>query len=166
MTDVAARFGVSRQSVHTWLSKYEAGGLEGLVDGSHRPRSCPHQVGAEVEVAIVGLRQQHPGWGPRRLVYELGRRGVVPVPSESAVYRALARLNLIDAGASRRRDRRWSAVRRWSCGKWTLWAGSCWGTRAKALTGVDDHSRFENVAGRAAVKPPEHAADRQGQGAQ
>lgn len=85
VTEVAARFGVSRQSMHAWLAKYEAGGLEGLADGSHRPRSCPHQIGAEVEVEIVSLRQQHPGWGPRRLVFELGRRGVVPLPSESAV---------------------------------------------------------------------------------
>lgn len=147
VTDVAARFGMSRQSVHTWLAKYEAGGLEGLADGSHRPRSCPHQVGAEVEVAIVDLRRQHPGWGPRRLVFELGRRGIVPVPSESAVYRALSRLNLIDPGASRRRDRRW---KRWERGKpMELWQMDTVGgfliadgTKAKALTGVDDHSRF------------------------
>jgi|SRR3954462_5980028 len=41
VTQVAARFGVSRKTVHQWLAKYEAGGLEGLADGSHRPRSCP-----------------------------------------------------------------------------------------------------------------------------
>ena len=44
VTDVAARFGVARQTVHDWLAKYEAGGLEGLGDGSHRPGSCPHQI--------------------------------------------------------------------------------------------------------------------------
>ena len=42
VTEVAARFGVSRRTIRTWLAKYEAGGLEGLGDGSHRPfRSCP-----------------------------------------------------------------------------------------------------------------------------
>lgn len=107
-TDVAARFGVSRQSVHAWLAKYEAGGLEGLADRSHGPPSCPHQMQAVVEVAVVDLRRQHPGWGPRRLAFELGKRGVDPVPSESAVYRALARLNLVDPGASSGRDRRWN----------------------------------------------------------
>jgi len=35
--DVAARWGVSRQSLHSWLGRYEAGGLEGLADRSHRP---------------------------------------------------------------------------------------------------------------------------------
>ena len=32
---VAARFGVSRKTVHVWLARYEAGGLENLGDRSH-----------------------------------------------------------------------------------------------------------------------------------
>ena len=147
VTEVAARFGVSRQTMHAWLARYEAGGLEGLSDRSHRPRSCPHQMVGEVEVAIVNLRRQHPGWGPRRLVFELGKAGIEPLPSESAVYRALARLNLIDPGRRRRQDRRW---KRWERGKpMELWQMDTVGgflladgTKAKALTGVDDHSRF------------------------
>jgi transposase len=47
VTDVAARFGVTRKTVHHWLRKYEAGGIEELGDRSHRPRSCPHQMSAE-----------------------------------------------------------------------------------------------------------------------
>ena len=81
VTEVAARFGVSRKTLHVWLSRYEAGGLENLVDRSHRPRSCPHQMPPVVEVALAELRRAHPGWGPRRLVFELRRSGVVPVPS-------------------------------------------------------------------------------------
>ncbi len=53
VTSVAARFGVSRKTVHVWLAKYEAGGLEGLADGSHRPRSCPHQMGAVIEAVVL-----------------------------------------------------------------------------------------------------------------
>ena len=145
--DVAARFGVSRKTVHDWLAKYEAGGLENLGDRSHRPRSCPHQIGADLEVAIAQLRAAHPSWGPRRIVYELGRAGWQPVPSESAVYRALVRLNLIDRSGRRRRDKKW---KRWERGApMELWQMDTVGgfvladgTRAKALTGVDDHSRF------------------------
>jgi transposase InsO family protein len=147
VTDVAGRFGVSRQTVHAWLAKYEAGGLEGLGDGSHRPASCPHQMPAGVEVVLAEMRRVHPGWGPRRLVFELAKHRVDPVPSESAVYRALVRLNLIDPQARRRRDRKW---RRWERGTpMELWQMDVVGgfvladgTKAKALTGVDDHSRF------------------------
>jgi transposase-like protein len=46
VTDVAARFGVSRQTAHAWRAKYEAGGLEGLGDRSHRLVGCPHQKAA------------------------------------------------------------------------------------------------------------------------
>jgi transposase InsO family protein len=146
VTDVAARFGVARKTVHGWLARYEAGGLEGLADRSHRPRSCPHQMTAAVEVALAELRLAHPSWGPRRLVFELARRDAGPV-SESAAYRALVRLNLIDPAARRPRDRKW---KRWERGApmelWQLDVVGGFvladGTRAKALTGVDDHSRF------------------------
>jgi transposase InsO family protein len=145
VTDVAARFGVRRQTVHDWLAKYEAGGLESLGDRSHRPRSCPHQMSADVEVAIARMRHSHPSWGPRRLSFELAK--VEVVVSESAVYRALVRLNLIDPSGRRRRDRKW---KRWERGApMELWQMDTVGgflladgTRAKALTGVDDHSRF------------------------
>ena len=36
VTEVAAKAGVSRQTLHHWLSRYAAGGLEGLADRSHR----------------------------------------------------------------------------------------------------------------------------------
>src|SRR3954451_10039642 len=49
VTEVAAAVGVSRQTVHAWLGKYEAAGLKGLGDGSHRPP-------AGVECAGLGVR--------------------------------------------------------------------------------------------------------------
>ena len=57
VTDVARRFGVTRQTVHRWLRRYAAEGLAGLVDGSARPLSCPHQMPPEVEARIVELRR-------------------------------------------------------------------------------------------------------------
>jgi leucine-zipper of insertion element IS481 len=49
ISQVAENVGVSRQTLHSWLARYEAGGLEGLVNRSHRPASCPHQMPAVVE---------------------------------------------------------------------------------------------------------------------
>ena len=37
VTEVAAAVGVSRQTLHAWLARYEVEGLDGLVDRSHRP---------------------------------------------------------------------------------------------------------------------------------
>ena len=98
ISQVVEKVGVSRQTLHAWLARYEAQGLEGLVDRSHRPVSCPDQMPAAVEAAVLELRRSRPYWGPRRLVFELAKRRVSPLPSESAVYRALVRLR--PAGSS------------------------------------------------------------------
>jgi transposase InsO family protein len=149
VTEVAASWGISRQTLHTWLARWEAGGLEGLVDRSHRPMSCPHQLDPVLEVEVLEARRAHPGWGPRRIAHELGRRGLVV--SESAAYRALRRARLIEPGARRRRAEHW---RRWERGAaMELWQmdtvggiGLADGTSAKCVTGIDDHSRFCVVA--------------------
>lgn len=61
VTDVAERFGVSRQAVHRWLAWYQDEGLEGLADRSSRPRSSPGQTSPEVEALICELRRStHP----------------------------------------------------------------------------------------------------------
>jgi transposase len=96
VSQVAENVGVSRQTLHSWLARYEAEGLEGLVDGSHRPVSCPHQMPAVVEAALLELRRSRPYWGPRRLVFELAKRRVVPVRSASTAYRAPVRAGMID----------------------------------------------------------------------
>jgi len=147
VSQVAEKVGVSRQTLHTWLARYEAEGLEGLVDRSHRPVSCPHQMAAEVEAALLELRRSRLHWGPRRLVFELAKRGVEPVPSESAAYRALVRAGMVDPAARDRRSRKW---KRWERGApMELWQmdtvggfALADGTSAKALTGIDDHSRM------------------------
>src|SRR5687767_5633136 len=80
VTDVARRMGVARQTVHVWLRRYASEGLGGLVDGSARPLSCPHQMPPKVEARIVELRREHPGWGPRSIGHQLAQERVVPLP--------------------------------------------------------------------------------------
>ena len=63
VTEVASEWRVSRQTMHTWLSRYEAGGLEELGDRSHRPTSCPHQMSGELEAMVLELRGWKPYWG-------------------------------------------------------------------------------------------------------
>ena len=111
VTVVAEKLRVSRQTVHAWLSRYAGGGLQALVDGPHRPRSCPHQMVAAVELRLVELRSLHPGWGPDRLHYRLEREGVDPVPSRAAIARALVRLGRVRPGRRRSPVSRCSARR-------------------------------------------------------
>jgi transposase InsO family protein len=145
--EVARRNGVSRQTVHEWLHRYSASGLAGLADRSSRPDSCPHQMPAVVEARVVEMRKAHPGWGPATILYWLGKRNVEPLPSRSAVYRALVRHGLVD---TKTRKRRKEDFKRWERGRsMELWqmdiVGRIFltdGTDVKAVTGIDDHSRF------------------------
>ncbi len=109
VTEVAHRMGVSRQTVHNWIARYQQGGLASLADRSHRPESCAHQISAELEARICELRREHPGWGPRRIEHQLARLGVDPSPSRSSIYRCLKRHGLIEL---RRRKRRRDEFRR------------------------------------------------------
>ncbi len=68
--------GVSRQTLHTWLRRYEADGLEGLADRSHRPVACAHQMPAEVEAVVLEMRRISTGTGVRGgSLLELGTGG-------------------------------------------------------------------------------------------
>ena len=147
ITEVADRLGVTRQAVHKWIARYETGGLPALADRSHRPHGCAHQISPQLEVMICELRRQHPGWGPRRILHELGRAGVDPLPGRSSIYRCLKRHNLIDL---RRRKKRRDEFRRWERDRpMQLWQMDVMsgvmlddGTDLKVVTGIDDHSRF------------------------
>ena len=145
--EVASEWGVCRQTMHRWLARYESEGLEGLGNQSSRPAHCPHQMSPEVEAMVLEMRRAHAYWGARRIAFELARRHVEPAPSESGVYRCLVRAAVIDPISRRRRRETW---KRWERSiPMELWQMDVVhgfaltdGTAAKALTGIDDHSRF------------------------
>jgi transposase InsO family protein len=153
---------VSRQTVHAWLRRYaREGAVLNLEDRSSRPHRCPHQMAPVVEARVLVLRDRNPCWDPTRIVYELTREGVVPVPGRSSVYRALVRNGRIDPA---RRRRRRSDYKRWERGRpMELWQMDVVGgvhlsdgAEVKVVTGIDDNSRFvvsAKVVARATARP-------------
>src|SRR6267142_1884707 len=148
VTEVARDWGVSRQTMHGWLARYEAEGLEGLNNRSHRPAHSPQQMPAVWQAKVLEVRRAKPYWGARRLALELTRKGgAEPALSESAVYRCLVRAGVIEPQQRRWRRETW---KRWErAAPMELWQLDTVGgflladgTAAKALTGVDDHSRY------------------------
>ena len=161
VTDVAVRFGVTRQTVHRWLRRYGSDGIAGLVDGSARPLSCPHQMSVEVEARIVELRRLNPGWGPRTILFRLEAERISPLPGRSSVYRCLVRHGLIEPEARRRKKadyKRWERSRAMELWQMDIVGGVQLvdGWRAGIVSGVDDHSRFvisARVVERATARP-------------
>ena len=148
VTEVARRFGVSRQTVHVWLRRYAAdGGVANLEDRSSRPGSCSHQMDVHVEAKVLTIRDLHPCWGADRIRYQLQREGVEPLPGRTSIYRALVRNGRVDPRARRRKR---SDYRRWERGRpMELWQMDVvggihlvGGVEVKCVTGIDDNSRF------------------------
>jgi transposase InsO family protein len=150
VTEVAGRYGVSRQSVHAWLVRYRDEGPPGLADRSHKVRAHPWQIPAELEAAVCELRRAHRKWGPKRLVFEMGRRGLGTV-TRSTVYRVLIRNQLIEPRSRRRRRQdytRWERpvpMQLWQLDV-TASAFLAGGREVKIVTGLDDHSRYCVIA--------------------
>ncbi|MET9784727.1 helix-turn-helix domain-containing protein [Streptomyces canus] len=107
--EVAARYGTSRQTLHSWRRRFEQEGMPGLLDRSRRPRNSPTRPSAEVEAEICELRRRHPRWGARRISHELSGRGLESAPSRATVHRVLSRNGLVRAQEQQRprQYRRW-----------------------------------------------------------
>jgi transposase InsO family protein len=101
-------YGISRQCFYTWRRRYDAHGLDGLRDRSHRPQVSPNATRTEVVGKTIYLRQ-HDHFGPAKIAMYLKRYHDIQL-SPSGVWRILKRLELNRLPASqrhKRHDRRW-----------------------------------------------------------
>jgi transposase InsO family protein len=150
IAQVARQVGASRQSVYSWVARYEAEGLTGLADRSRRPNTSPTRIPAEVEALICELRRTYPRWGARRIAHELADRSVSPAPGRSTVYRVLVRHGLVAAQQQnhKRKYRRWQRDAPMQLWQMDIMGGVFLadGRECKLVTGIDDHSRFVVIA--------------------
>jgi putative transposase len=68
MTELCARYGVSRQTGYKWLERAAVGGVAALSDQSRRPHHSPTQTPDAVVAAVLAARRRHPTWGPKKLL--------------------------------------------------------------------------------------------------
>ena len=73
--DVAEAYGVSRQSVHARLPRYEKGGLPALADPTPPSKISPLQMAAAVEARGPRTPPAQPHWGQITLRHRLEKRG-------------------------------------------------------------------------------------------
>ena len=60
ITELADRFGMSRQNLHKWLARHNLDGMKGLVDRSRAPLHIPHRTSDEVTEQIIAFRRRFP----------------------------------------------------------------------------------------------------------
>ncbi len=162
VSEVAVRYGVSRQSVYSWKARHAAAGVDGLREAS-RPRTSPSRLAAQTEALVCELRRAHPRWGARRIAFEVGQRGTSAAPSRATVHRVLVRNAMVTPQAQqhKRKYRRWA--RETPMALWQLdLAGGIYladGRECKVLSGIDDHSRYVVCAAVLAVPSARAVAD-------
>ncbi len=93
--------GITRQTGHKWLRRFQRQGPDGLEERSRRPQSTPLATAEDVVVAIVKAREAHPRWGAHKLRLVLARRFGEQTPSERTIARVLDRFDMV-----RKRKRR------------------------------------------------------------
>lgn len=142
--------GISRETFYAWRRRYEAEGLEGLVERSSAPRRSPHATPPEVEDLVVELRkgliEGGLDAGPATIRWHLQRRGVVGAPSEATIWRILVRRGFVTPAPAKRPRSSWRRFEAsapnelWQADatKWNL-AG---GDEIEILTFLDDHTRL------------------------
>jgi putative transposase len=89
MSELCARYGVSRRIGYKWLARYDAEGRRGLADRSRAPHHFPHTISPAVAELLVTERQAHPHWGARKLLTVLARSIAPPsaaTPVRSRLY--------------------------------------------------------------------------------
>jgi transposase InsO family protein len=67
MTDLAARYQISRKTAYKWADRYAADPAAGLADRSRAPKAHGRTMDDPIRDAILALRRGHPHWGPKKL---------------------------------------------------------------------------------------------------
>ncbi len=67
MTELAARYRISRKTAYKWTDRYEADPAAGLGDRSRAPKIYGRAMADPIREAILALRRGHPHWGPKKL---------------------------------------------------------------------------------------------------
>lgn len=148
-TEVAQKYAVSRQWVHTLVTRYLTQGPAGLEPRSKAPKTTPGKTPAHIRERIIELRQQltqdGADNGPATIAWHLKQQHL-PTPALSTIRRILHEANLVTPTPKKRPKSsyiRFEAELPNECWQsdithWYLTGG----TRVEILDFLDDHSRY------------------------
>jgi transposase InsO family protein len=148
---LCSRFGISPTTGYKWLRRWIESGCkkDALEEMPRIPKHSPNRTAAEIEQLVVALREEHPGWGGRKLRARLLAKGQKPetLPSASTITSILRRCGLLSLEESEKREHYLSFEHPRPNDLWQIdFKGDIplerAGVRCHPLTVLDDHSRF------------------------
>jgi transposase InsO family protein len=141
--ELCRRFGISADVGYKWLARWAAGD-EALRDRSRRPLSSPGRSSAELEAAVLSLRDAHPAWGARKIERRLATLGIEPA-AVSTIHAILRRHGRVgppsSPGKAYQRFEKEAPNELWQM-DFKGWVRLADGVACHPLTVVDDHSRY------------------------
>jgi transposase InsO family protein len=150
MSDLCARYGISRPTGYKWVARYEAEGPAGLLERSRRPHCSPNATAPEVVEALLAERRSHQRWGAKKLLALLhSRHPDMPWLAVSTAQLILKRHGLVRSRRRRRHRPVLAGARSESSAPNDVWTADFKGEFRTGdgrycypLTIVDDHSRY------------------------
>ena len=137
-------FGITRRTGLKWKERYTA--CQPLTDRSRKPHTTPTRTPEEVELLILAVRAENPGWGAKTIHRVLVRRGCQNLPCVKTVNNILHRYGCISPEESQKRQP-YTSFEKERCN--VMWQTDFKGEfRMKdnnycyPLTILDDHSRY------------------------
>lgn len=89
IAELCRDYGISRPTGYLWLHRYqEVGSVTGLAERSRRPAQSPQRTSAEIEAAVLAVRDKT-GWGGPKIAKVLEQQGVqVPATAQRILKRS------------------------------------------------------------------------------
>jgi putative transposase len=104
MSDICAKFGVSRKTGYKWIHRYNEGGVDGLQDLSKAPNNPNRVYSQRVIDKAIDLKIQHCKWGPKKILAKLKRENpTMDCPSERRIYDIFKNLGFVTKRRLRKR---------------------------------------------------------------
>jgi transposase InsO family protein len=150
IAELCRRYGISRETGHVWLRRFQQTGVAGLYEHNRAPRRHANQTPQDIERMVLEFRQAHMRWGPKKLKWVLDRdRPGWNWPAASTIGALLKRAGLVVARKKRMRTAPYSqplahaneANRVW-CADFKGWFRTKDGERIDPLTITDACSRY------------------------
>lgn len=103
LAELCRRYEISRPTAYKWIQRNAAGGEAALEEHSRAPHHRPQAMSVTMVDRLLGLREKHPRWGPRKIkLYLQQREPRLTLPAASSIGELLRREGLSQPRVKRR----------------------------------------------------------------
>jgi transposase InsO family protein len=104
VTELSAKYRISRPTVYKWVERYEEQGIEGLKDQKRIPINSPNQITTEMVELIVQEKLKNRHRGPKKVWHQLKRQYPdIELPAPSTIGEWLKKRGLVEKRKKRLR---------------------------------------------------------------